>query len=148
MDTYAPRICHQGATLSARLYSPAQGRTDRPLHGTAVSLTDGSHRTQRAAPLPAYNLKRWVALTRYLNDGQLRIDSNRIEQAIRPIAVGRNNWLFAGSLRAGKRTAAVMSLVQSARINGHDPYAYLRDVLTRLPTHPNNRIGELLPHRW
>lgn len=95
-----------------------------------------------------YSLKRWVALTRYLDDGMLPIDNNRIEQQIRPIAVGRNNWLFAGSLRAGKRAAAVMSLVQSAKLNGHDPYAYLKDVLTRLPTHPNNRIGELLPHRW
>jgi transposase len=95
-----------------------------------------------------YSLKRWVALTRYLDDGWLPIDNNRIEQQIRPIAVGRNNWLFAGSLRAGKRAAAVMSLVQSAKLNGHDPYAYLKDVLTRLPTHPNSRIGELLPHRW
>lgn len=95
-----------------------------------------------------YSLKRWQALTRYLDDGMLPIDNNRIEQQIRPVAVGRNNWLFAGSLRAGKRAAAVMSLVQSAKLNGHDPYAYLKDVLTRLPTHPNSRIGELLPHRW
>ena len=64
------------------------------------------------------------------------------------IAIGRGNWLFAGSLRAGQRAAAVMSLVQSARMNGHDPYAYLKDVLTRLPTHLNSRIDELLPHRW
>jgi hypothetical protein len=95
-----------------------------------------------------YSLKRWGALTRYLDDGWLPIDNNRIEQQIRPIAVGRHNWLFAGSLRAGKRAAAVMSLVQSAKLNGHDPYASLKDVLTRLPTHPNSRIGELLPHRW
>ena len=60
----------------------------------------------------------------------------------------RNNWLFAGSLRAGKRAAAVMSLVHSARLNSHDPYAYLRDVLERLPTQPASRIAELLPHRW
>ncbi len=60
----------------------------------------------------------------------------------------RSNWLFAGSLRAGKRAAAVMSLIQSARMNGHDPYAYLKDILSRLPTHKASRIGELLPHRW
>jgi len=60
----------------------------------------------------------------------------------------RKNWLFAGSLRAGKRAAAIMSLIQSARLNGHEPYAYLKDVLTRLPTQPQSRIGELLPHRW
>ena len=59
-----------------------------------------------------------------------------------------NNWLFAGSLRAGQRAAAVMSLIQAARMNGHDPYAYLKDVLTRLPTHKASRIDELLPHRW
>lgn len=63
-------------------------------------------------------------------------------------ALGRANWLFAGSLRAGKRAAAIMSLVHSAKINGHDPYAYLKDVLERLPTHPASRIDELLPHRW
>lgn len=64
------------------------------------------------------------------------------------MALGRSNWLFAGSLRAGQRAAAVMSLIQSARMNGHDPYAYLKDVLTRLPTHKASRIEELLPHRW
>lgn len=71
-----------------------------------------------------------------------------LENQIRPIAIGRGNWLFAGSLRAGQRAAAVMSLNQSAKLNGHDPYAYLKDVLTRLPTHKNNKIAELLPHRW
>lgn len=60
----------------------------------------------------------------------------------------RNNWLFAGSLRAGKRGAAIMSLIQSAKLNGHDPYAYLKDVLTRLPTQRNSMIAQLLPHRW
>lgn len=64
------------------------------------------------------------------------------------MGLGRNNWLFASSLRAGKRAAAVMSLVHSARLNGHDPYAYLRNVLERLPTQPASRVAELLPHRW
>jgi transposase len=95
-----------------------------------------------------YSLRRWVALTRFAGDGQLPVDNNWIENQIRPIAIGRNNWLFAGSLRAGQRAAAVMSLIQSARMNGHDPYAYLKDVLTRLPTHKASRIEELLPHRW
>jgi hypothetical protein len=89
-----------------------------------------------------------VALTRFVDDGQLPIDNNWIENQIRPIALGRSNWLFAGSLRAGQRAAAVMSLIQSARMNGHDPYAYLKDVLTRLPTHKASQIEELLPHRW
>lgn len=95
-----------------------------------------------------YSLRRWRALTRFLEDGQLPMDNNWIENQIRPIAIGRNNWLFAGSLRAGQRAAAVMSLIQSAKLNGHDPHAYLKDVLTRLPTHMNSRIEELLPHRW
>ena len=95
-----------------------------------------------------YSLRRWVALTRFLDDGQLPVDNNWIENQIRPIALGRNNWLFAGSLRAGQRAAAVMSLIQSARMNGHDPYAYLKDILMRLPTQQANRVEELLPHRW
>ena len=95
-----------------------------------------------------YTLRRWKALTRFLEDGQLPVDNNWIENQIRPIAIGRNNWLFAGSLRAGQRAAAAMSLIQSAKLNGHDPHAYLKDVLTRLPTHMNSRIDELLPHRW
>jgi transposase/polyhydroxyalkanoate synthesis regulator phasin len=107
-------------------------------------ITDG---TATAKALD-YSLKRWVALTLFVQDGRLPIDNNWIENQIRPIAIGRGNWLFAGSLRAGQRAAAVMSLIQSAKLNGHDPYAYLKDVLTRLPTHKNNLIEELLPHRW
>jgi len=71
--------------------------------------------------------------------------NNQLE---RPKAIGRNNWLFAGSLRAGQRAAAVMSLIQSARMNGHDPYAYIKDVLTRLPTQRASQIANLLPHNW
>ena len=95
-----------------------------------------------------YSLNRWTALTRYLGDGNLPADNNWIENRIRPIALGRTNWLFAGSLRAGQRAAAIMSLIGSAKMNGLDPYAYLKDVLERLPTHPARRIEELLPHRW
>jgi hypothetical protein len=95
-----------------------------------------------------YTLKRWTALTRYLANPALPIDNNLDEQQIRPWATGRKNWLFAGTLLAGKRAAAIMSLIQSAKLNGHDPYAYLKDVLTRLPTHKASEIGALLPHRW
>lgn len=96
----------------------------------------------------AYTRKRWPSLVRYLDDGRLPIDNNPVERAIRPIAIGRKNWLFAGSRAAGERAAAIMSLIATAKQNGRDPYAYLVDVLTRLPTHPNRRIAELLPHRW
>jgi transposase len=89
-----------------------------------------------------------VALTRFVDDGRLPVDTNWIENQFRPIAIGRSNWLFAGSLRAGQRSAAVMSLIQSARIIGRDPYAYLKDLLTRLPSYRASRIEDLLPHRW
>ena len=100
-----------------------------------------------------YCLKRWQALTRYLDDGNLPIDmrstaSQGAENQMRPWALGRKNWLFAGSLESGQRAANVMSLVQSARLNGIDPYAYLADVLRRLPTHKDKDIDELLPHVW
>jgi transposase len=95
-----------------------------------------------------YSLGRWAALVRYLEDGDLPIDNNHIENRIRPVALGRSNWLFAGSLRAGQRAATIMSLIQSAKLNGHDPYRYLKDILERLPTQPASRIEELLPHRW
>ena len=95
-----------------------------------------------------YSRKRWVALTHYLSDGQVPIDNNWIVNQIRPIALGRKNWLFAGSLRAGKRAPAIMSLIQSAKLNGHEPLAYLKDALTRLPTQTASRIDKLLPHLW
>lgn len=76
------------------------------------------------------------------------IDNNHLERQIKPWAMGRKAWMFVGSELAGQRAAMVMSLVQSARLNGHDPFAYLSDVLRRLPTQLNSRIEELLPHRW
>jgi hypothetical protein len=95
-----------------------------------------------------YRLKRWVALTRCLEEGAMPIDDNQIEKLIRPWALGRSNWLFAGSLRSGKRAAAIMSLIQSARMNGLDPYDYLKDALARLPTQRASEIEQLLPHQW
>jgi transposase len=95
-----------------------------------------------------YSLNRWEALTVYLDNGAVQIDNNHIENLIRPWAMGRKAWLFAGSELAGQRAAVVMSLLQSAKLHGHDPWVYLKDVLTRLPGHMNSRIEELLPHRW
>ena len=95
-----------------------------------------------------YSLNHWAALTANLHDGRVPVDNNHIENLMRPWAMGRKAWLFAGSELAGQRAAIVMSLVQSARLNGHDPWVYLKDVLTRLPTYMNSRIEELLPHRW
>lgn len=94
-----------------------------------------------------YSIKRWPALARYAGDGNLPIDNNPIENAIRPIALGKKNWLFAGSERAGKRAAAIQSLLGTAKLNGLEPYAWLRDTLEKLPVWPNSRIDELLPLR-
>ncbi len=95
-----------------------------------------------------YSLNRWEALGRFLHDGEVSIDNNHVERLMRPWAMGRKAWLFCGSELAGQRAAMVMSLVQSAKLSGHDPWAYLKDVLERLLAHPNHQIDELLPHRW
>jgi hypothetical protein len=95
-----------------------------------------------------YALKRRAALARYLDDGRYPIDNNGIENAIRPVALGCKNWLFAGSERAGERAAVIMGLLATARANGHEPHAWLSDVLTRLPTTKDRDIGALLPHTW
>ena len=94
-----------------------------------------------------YSLKRWPALIRYTEAGHLPIDNNPVENTIRPIALGRRNWLFAGSERAGCRAAAIQSLLATAKLNGLEPYAWLKDTLEKLPVWPNSRIDELLPLR-
>jgi transposase len=95
-----------------------------------------------------YTLKRWAALTIHLSDARIPIDNNAVENAIRPLALGRKNWLFVGSQQAGERAAVLMTLIESAKLNGIDAWVYLKDVLTKLPTWPNSRLQELLPHRW
>ncbi len=92
-----------------------------------------------------YSLKRWAALSRYASDGNLPIDNNPVENTIRPIAVGKKNWLFVGSERAGQRAAAIQSLLGTAKLNGLDPAAWLRDTLDKLPTCLNSQIDSLLP---
>jgi len=94
-----------------------------------------------------YSLKRWSALMRYLEDGRYPIDNNPVENAIRPIAVGKKNWLFTGSERAGRRAASIQSLLATAKLNDIEPYAWLKDTLEKLPAWPNSRIDELLPLR-
>lgn len=92
-----------------------------------------------------YSLSRWRALTRYIDDGRLEIDNNNAERALRVVALGRKNYLFAGSDTGGERAAAIYSLIGSAKLNGLDPEHYLRTVLARIAEHPINRIPDLLP---
>ena len=109
-----------------------------------ISVADGG---STAAAID-YTLKHWTALTHHLEDGAVPIDNNHLERQIKPWAMGRKAWMFVGSELAGQRAAVVMSLVQSARMCGREPWAYLRDVLQRLPTQLNSRIEDLLPHHW
>ncbi len=96
----------------------------------------------------AYALNQWKALTRFLEDGRICLSNNAAERALRGVAVGRKNWTFAGSDRGGERAAAIYTLVETAKLNGVDPQAWLADVLARLPDHPAKRIDQLLPWNW
>ena len=95
-----------------------------------------------------YALSRWHALLRYTADGRLEMTNNAAERAIRPLALGRKNWLFAGADSGGDRAALMYTIIQTARLNGLDPEAYLRDVIGRIADHPINRIEQLLPWNW
>jgi transposase len=95
-----------------------------------------------------YALANWTALTRYSEDGRLEIDNNRAENTLRGVALGRKNWLFAGSDAGGDRAAAVYSLIETCKLGGIDPFVYLRDILGRIADHTINRIDELLPWNW
>jgi transposase len=95
-----------------------------------------------------YALSRWPALCCYTNDGRVEIDNNAAERSIRGIALGRKNYLFAGSDTGGNRAAAIYSLIETCKLNAIDPEAYFRDILTRIADYKINRIAELLPWVW
>jgi len=109
-----------------------------------TTLTRVSRKSEIAAAI-GYALARWPALVRYCEDGRIEIDNNPAERALRAVALGRKNYLFAGSDAGGERAAAIYSLLGSAKLNGSDPEAYLTSVLRRIADHPINRIAELLP---
>ena len=96
----------------------------------------------------AYTTKRWTTLARFLHDGRICVSNNAAERALRGVAVGRHNSTFAGSDRGGQRAAAIYTLIETAKLNGIDPQAWLADVLARLPDHPAKHINQLLPWRW
>jgi transposase len=109
-----------------------------------VMLAKLSKKSELAAAI-RYALTRWSALTRYRDDGRIEIDNNAAERALRAVALGRKNYLFAGADSGGERAAAIYSLIGTAKLNDLDPHAYLRFVLERIAQHPINRVHELLP---
>ena len=108
---------------------------------TRIGIANGG----ASAKAMDYTLKRWPALIRYAQTGHLPIDNNPVENCIRPIALGKKNWLFVGSERAGKRAAAIQTLLGTAKLNNLNPAQWLTETLEKLPTWPNSRIDELLP---
>ena len=115
------------------------------LHAWLSSMVGRVSAKSEIAAAIGYSLTRWKALTRYVEDGRIEIDNNAAERALRGVSLGRKNYLFMGSDAGGERAAAIYSLVETAKLNGLDPEAYLRDVLGRIADHPINRIEELLP---
>lgn len=118
------------------------------LDGIRQALIDAQTKLSKKSELAkaiGYTLPRWPALTRYVDDGRIEIDNNPAERALRGVALGRKNWLFAGSHAGGARAAQIYTLIGTAKLNGVEPFAYLRHVLDRIADHPINRIEELLP---
>jgi len=115
-------------------------------HWLNETLQGLSHKSALTGAI-GYALKRWPALARYRDDGRIEIDNNAAERALRAVALGRKNYLFAGSDAGGERAAAIYSLIGTARLNGLDPEAYLHHVLERIADHTVNRVDELLPWR-
>ena len=100
---------------------------------------------QKLAEAMRYALSRWEALGVYIDDGRVEIDNNIAERAIRPIGIGRKNWLFAGSDAGGERIANILTIIETAKMHGHNPEVYLTDVLTRIKDQPKDKLADLLP---
>jgi transposase len=118
------------------------------LHAWLVAKRQTLAKADATAKAIDYSLSNWKGLIRFLDDGNVPIDNNAAENSIRPLAIGRRNWLFVGSQQAGERAGNVLSLIESAKLNGHDPWAYLKDVFERLPTLKNADLASILPHIW
>jgi transposase len=96
----------------------------------------------------AYSITRWDKLMMYTTDGKLNIDNNPVENTIRPVAVGRKNYLFAGSHEAAQRSAVLYSLLGTCKLHDINPFEWMKSVLEKISSHPINKISELLPHAW
>lgn len=162
----SPGLAHEAVARIAAFYHrdnawkdlDSDARRRRRQEEIAPLLTDFRlwMETHRPGLLPqsplakamAYATNHWQALTRFLDDGRLPLDNNAAERALRPIAVGRKNWLFAGSSRGGQAAAIVLSFVESAKLHHLNPHTYLRDVLTRLPATKSHDLDSLLPNLW
>jgi hypothetical protein len=139
------KLTHQARLLLRRDKSQA---VLAEIQTELVALRGGTSDQGPLAKALGYLENQWPTLARFLEDGRLPIHNNSCEQAIRPVAVGRRNWLFAGSERGGRAAATIYSLVASCRRVDVDPFVYLRDVLVRVATHPASRVHELVPARW
>lgn len=128
------------AVADGQKTAPIQAFHDRLIQTRVVTAHSGA-----SAKALDYTLKRWPALIRYAKTGHPPIDNNPVENGIRPIALGKKNWLFTGSERADIRAAAIQSLLGTAKLNGLNPAAWLKETLEKLPVWPNSRIDELLP---
>ena len=130
--------------LRQRLSAPVM----RKLHAYLLQLREEVLPKSPAARAVRYALNQWDALTRFLQDGDLEIDNGATERTNRDVALGRGNWTFFGSDEGGKTAAVLMSFIATCKRCRVEPFAWFRDVLARIATHPVNRLAELLPHNW
>lgn len=144
------RSCRAGPQLRAAVRAAQSRPTIERLHRALLKLKS-CHRVLPQSLLGKaidYALNQWSTLGVYLENGRVEIDNNLVENAIRPTALGKKNWLFIGEAQAGERSAIIFTLIECCRRRGVDPYAYLRDVLTRLPSMTNWQIKEITPEAW
>ena len=133
-----------------------RGKESKPVLAKIKARLEADHGGGRILPSSPlgkavnYTLTRWASLERYAaeGNGEVRIDNNPVENAIRPSAVGKKNWLFIGHPKAGQRSAIIYTIIEECRLHGVDPFAYLVDVMPRIMDHSSHRIADLLPRQW
>ena len=130
--------------LRKRLSAPVMAKLNKYL----LKIQDEVLPKSPAGKAVRYALNQWEALSRFLEDGDLQIDNGATERANRDVAIGRGNWTFFGSDNGGRTAAILMSFIATCKRCGVEPFAWFRDVLSRIATHPVHRLAELLPHNW